>query len=104
MKTIYRLATAALLTLAPVSLAAPAHADEPGSVSFEHGGTTYNYTVVERGSLTILRGVAERGGSRTPFTLRVRGQHVRGQVGMSDVSFPLSEVRSLRAASVIASR
>lgn len=103
MKSINRLATVALLALAPLSLAAPARADE-ASRSFEHEGVTYRYTVVDRGRTTVLRGVAERGRTETPFSLRVRGGRVRGQVGLSEVSFPLSDVQPVVSGMALASR
>ena len=92
MITIKRFAAVALLALAPLSLAAPARADD-ASTSFTHNGITYTYSITERGSTTVLRGVAVRGSVETPFTLRVRGSQVRGLVGASEVSFPLSEVQ-----------
>lgn len=103
MKSFHRLATAALLALAPLSLSTPARADE-SSRSFEHEGVTYRYTVAERGSTTVLRGVAERGSTETPFSLRVRGGRVRGQVGLSEVSFPLTDVQPVVSGMALASR
>jgi hypothetical protein len=103
MLTIKRFAAVALLALAPVSLSTPARADDTAR-SFEHDGVTYTYTITERGSTTVLRGVAERGASETPFTLRVRGSRVRGQVGLSDVSFALSDVEPLVARMALAGR
>lgn len=103
MFTIKRLAAVALLSLAPVSLSTPARADDAAR-SFQHDGVTYTYTITERGSTTVLRGVAERGASETPFNLRVRGSRVRGQVGLSDVSFALSDVEPLVARMALADR
>jgi hypothetical protein len=109
MITIKRFVTVATLALAPLSLTTPARADapetvSPETVSFERDGVAYSYTVTERGNVTVLRGTAEEGATKTPFTLRVRNGHVRGQVGASSISFPLSEVRSGTVDAIIASR
>lgn len=104
MITIKRFVAVATLALAPLSLTAPARADAPETVSFERDGVAYSYTVTERGNVTVLRGTAEEGSTKTPFTLRVRNGHVRGQVGASSISFPLSSVSPSASDAVIASR
>jgi hypothetical protein len=100
---IKRLAAVALLSLAPVSLSTPAQADE-ATRTFAHDGVTYSYIVTERGSMTVLRGIATEGAVETPFTLRVRGSRVRGQVGVSEVSFALSDVEPVVGRMALASR
>jgi hypothetical protein len=82
LKTISMLIAAAVITT-------PAVAE-----TFVHEGSTYVYTVEERGNLTILRGeVAE---SRQPFTLRVSRTWVDGEVDGSPVSFSKRSVTRLK--------
>ncbi len=62
--------------------------------TFVHEGSTYVYTVEERGNFKILKGeVAE---SRTPFTLRVSRTWVDGEVDGSPVSFSKRSVIRLK--------
>jgi hypothetical protein len=82
MKTISILIAAAVTTT-------PALAE-----TFVHEGSTYVYTVEERGNLKILKGeVAE---SRKPFILRVSRNWVDGEVDGSPVSFSKRDVIRLK--------
>ena len=98
MKKIF-LPTLALLALVP----AIAHAEEPATQRFEHGGSTYSYTVTQVGDVRVISGVEERTGK--PFSLRVGTHRVRGTVGSQQVSFPLRDVEPLtKATTTLASR
>jgi hypothetical protein len=79
-----------LLALAPsIALAKDAPTNR-----FEHGGTTYSYTVTQVGDTRVIEGVEERTGK--PFVLRVGTHRVRGTVGSQQVSFPLRDVQPLK--------
>jgi hypothetical protein len=68
------------ILIAAAAVSTPAVAE-----TFVHKGSTYIYTVEQRGNLKILKGeVAE---SRKPFILRVSRNWVDGEVDGSPVSF-----------------
>jgi hypothetical protein len=97
MKKIF-LPTVALLALVPTI----AHAEEPATQRFEHGGSSYSYTVTQVGDVRVISGVEERTGK--PFSLRVGTHRVRGTVGSQQVSFALRDVEPLTKATTLASR
>jgi hypothetical protein len=77
------------IMIAASALTTPALAE-----TFVHDGSTYVYSVVERGNVKILKGeVAE---SRKAFTLRVSRNWVDGEVDGSPVSFSKREVVRLK--------
>ena len=79
-----------LLALAPsIALAKDAPTNR-----FEHGGSTYSYSVTQVGDTRVISGVEERTGK--PFTLRVGQHRVRGTVGSQQVSFALRDVEPLK--------
>lgn len=83
------------MLIAVSTIATPAFAE-----TFVHNGSTYVYSVEERGNIRILKGeVAE---SRKPFTLRVSRNWVDGEVDGSPVSFSKREVVRLKPTVTIA--
>jgi hypothetical protein len=93
------LAAALTVSVAAPALASPAATDAP--VVLEHEGHRYVYTVAEQGDARIIRGIDELSGKR--FTLRVRGDRVRGEYGSTPVSFRASQTQGT-AATMIAAR
>ena len=82
MKTLFAaVALAAVPTLA--------HADE----SFSYKGSTYTYSVEEKGDLRILRGTADKG--RVPFVLKISKSGVSGSYDGQPVEFSLNDVKPL---------
>jgi hypothetical protein len=82
------LKTLSILIAAPVALAAispPALAE-----TFTHKGTTYVYSVEQRGNLQIIKGLDTK--TKRPFTLRVSNNWVDGEVDGSPVSFSKRDV------------
>ena len=86
-----------------VSMAAPALASAAADAPMvlEHEGHRYVYTVTEQGDARVIRGVDELSGKR--FTLRVRGDRVRGEYGATPVSFRASQAQG-SAATLLAAR
>ena len=68
--------------------------------TFIHDGSTYVYSVEERGDLRILKGEVVE--SRKPFTLRVSRNWVDGEVDGSPVSFSKRDVVRLKPTVTIA--
>ena len=86
----YILPALGLLALAP----SIASAKDAPTNRFEHGGSTYSYTVTQVGDTRVISGVEESTGK--PFTLRVGKHRVRGTVGSQQVSFALRDVQPLK--------
>ena len=86
----YILPALGLLALAP----SIAIAKDAPTNRFEHGGSTYSYTVTQVGDTRVISGVEESTGK--PFTLRVGKHRVRGTVGSQQVSFALRDVQPLK--------
>ncbi len=73
------------ILIAVTAVATPALAD-----TFVHDGTTYVYSIEQRGDIQILTGVDSK--TRRPFTLRVSRNWVDGNVDGSPVSFSKRDV------------
>lgn len=84
----------ALTLIAALSLSAPAHADTTKG-SFEHEGSTYVYTVKDRGDVQLISGTAEDG---APFRLVVNKNSVRGTYNGNRVSFDRADVLPIAVA------
>ena len=87
------LAAALTVSMAAPALASPAATSAP--VVLEHEGHRYVYTVTEQGDARIIRGVDELSGKH--FSLRVRGDRVRGEYGSTQVSFRASQAQGSTA-------
>lgn len=77
------------ILIAAVAISTPAIAE-----TFVHEGTTYVYSVEQRGNVQILKGEDTK--SRRPFTLRVSRNWVDGDVDGSPVSFSKRAVIRLK--------
>ena len=90
---------AAAMALSVPALATPA---EPAAITLEHEGRSYVYTVRDQRSARIIEGVEQTSG--TPFSLRVRGDMVRGRYGSAPVAFRVSDARGTVTQTLLASR
>ncbi len=77
------------ILIAAAAITTPAIAE-----TFVHEGTTYVYSVEQRGNVQILKGEDTK--SRRPFTLRVSRNWVDGDVDGSPVSFSKRAVIRLK--------
>jgi len=73
-----------------LSMASPALADT-GKQSFEHEGTRYVYTVIEKGDARKISGY--RYPDAVPFTLTVRAGTVSGFSGGNPVHFSVASAK-----------
>lgn len=76
---------------AALSIASPALAEKPEVKSFTYDGTTYTYSVVEKGEAKIVNGAA--GPFETRFRLIVANGRVSGYFGSYNVAFNAEDAR-----------
>lgn len=78
---------------AAFSLATPALAKAGEQKSFEYEGSTYTYTVENKGDAKVVKGVAYPQGQR--FSLIVRGDRVRGMFNGQEIAFKVDDAKSI---------
>jgi hypothetical protein len=83
-----------MLKTLSIALAAAAFATPALAETFVHDGTTYIYSVEQRGNLQLISG--EDSESHKPFTLTVKNGWVEGVVDGRSVSFSTRDVVRLK--------
>ena len=76
---------------AVLSIASPAFAEKPEAKSFTYDGTTYTYTVVDKGEAKIVSGAA--GPVQTRFRLILANGRVSGYFGAYNVAFKADDAK-----------
>ena len=76
---------------AALSISSPALAEKPEVKNFTHDGTTYSYTVIDKGAAKVISGKA--GPIETPFRLVLANGRVSGYYGSNTVTFKADEAK-----------
>lgn len=76
---------------AALSISSPALAEKPEVKNFTHDGTTYSYTVIDKGAAKVISGKA--GSIETPFRLVLANGRVSGYFGSYSVAFTADEAK-----------